>query len=156
MASRGYNKVTLVGNIGRDPELTYSPNGTAKVEFSLATGYSVKENDEWVDKAEWHRIVQWGNDAERTAEWYRKGSRVFIEGRLQTREYHKDGDAAGDKRYITEVVANIILGGGNRADSESAAPREARPTGEFRDPGPSRGPAPVQGREHDPYDDLPF
>jgi single-strand DNA-binding protein len=106
------NRVILVGHLGRDPELRYTPSGTAVANFTLAT------NDAWTDKAgekqertEWHRIVVWGKQAEIAGEYLTKGKQVFIEGSLQTREWN---DKEGNKRQTTEIKAQrvIMLGRG--------------------------------------------
>ena len=103
MARRGVNKVILIGNIGADPELRYTPGGTAVTNYNLAT------NENWTDssgerqeRTEWHRIVVWGRLAEICNQYLRKGSKVYIEGRLQTRSWEGQD---GIKRYTTEVVA---------------------------------------------------
>lgn len=139
------NRVFLLGNLGGDPEMRFGTNGQAKTTFSIATSYSVKEGEQWVEKTEWHRVVQWGKKAENTAEWHRKGSKVFVEGRLQTRSYEEDGV----KKYITEVVAQEVIGMANRASSGNE--------GEFRVPAGSAS-APPSGRsnQYDDLDDLPF
>ena len=106
MSRRGVNKVILIGNLGADPELKYTPSGAAVSNFSLAT------NESWVDgkgerqeKTEWHRIVVWGKLAEICHEFLKKGSKIYVEGRLQTRSW--DGQD-GNKRYTTEVVARDV------------------------------------------------
>ena len=119
------NKVILVGNLGRDPELRYIPSGQAVANFTLAT------NDRWRDKegnnqerTEWHRIVVWGKSAENCAQYLQKGRSVYVEGRLQTREWE---DKEGNKRQTTEVVAQTVqflggrggAGGGSAGDSDS-------------------------------------
>ncbi len=103
MARRGVNKVILIGNIGADPELRYTPKGTAVTNFNMAT------NENWTDssgerqeRTEWHRVVVWGRLAEICNQYLRKGSKVYIEGRLQTRSWEGQD---GQKRYTTEVVA---------------------------------------------------
>lgn len=106
MASRGVNKVILVGNLGQDPEIRYLPNGGAVANITLATSES------WTDKAsgerkeitEWHRVVLFGKVAEVAGEYLRKGSQVYIEGKLQTRKWT---DQSGADRYTTEVVVNV-------------------------------------------------
>jgi single-strand DNA-binding protein len=114
------NKVILVGNLGRDPELRYIPSGQAVANFTLAT------NDRWRDKegnnqerTEWHRIVVWGKSAENCAQYLQKGRSVYIEGRLQTREWE---DKDGNKRQTTETIAQTVQflggrGGGGGAES---------------------------------------
>lgn len=102
----GVNKVILVGNLGKDPEVRFTPGGQAVANFSVAT------NEAWTDKdgkkqerTEWHRIVVWGKQAELCGQYLTKGRQVYLEGRLQTREYEKDGQ----KKYSTEVVANQVV-----------------------------------------------
>jgi len=97
------NKVILVGRLGADPQLKYTPSGKANVSFSLATNAVWKDQDgNQQEKTDWHRITAWSKLAEVMGEWLKKGSYIFIEGRLQTRTYE---DANGVKKWITEVVA---------------------------------------------------
>ena len=100
----GINKVILVGRLGRDPEVRYAKDGTAVANFSMATSEEWKDKDtgEKQERTEWHRIVAWRRLGEICGEYLNKGSQVYIEGRLQTREWE---DKDGNKRYITEVVA---------------------------------------------------
>ncbi|MEX0619260.1 MAG: single-stranded DNA-binding protein [Pseudohongiellaceae bacterium] len=104
MASRGVNKVILVGNCGGDPETRYMPNGNAVANVTLATSdtWKDKTSGENVERTEWHRIVFFNRLAEIVGEYVRKGSKLYIEGRLQTRSWEQDGV----KRYTTEVIAN--------------------------------------------------
>jgi len=115
MASRGVNKVILVGNLGQDPEVRYMPNGGAVANITLATSESWrdKQTGETKEKTEWHRVVLFGTLAEVAGEYLRKGSQVYIEGALQTRKWT---DQAGVEKYTTEVVVNVggtmqMLGG---------------------------------------------
>lgn len=119
------NKVILVGHLGRDPELRYTPSGTAVANFTLAT------NDAWTDKSgekqertEWHRIVVWGKQAEIAGEYLTKGKQVFVEGSLQTREWN---DKEGNKRQTTEVRAQrlIMLGRGEGRAEAAGSSRSA-------------------------------
>lgn len=111
--SRSVNKVVLLGNLGANPEVKYTPNGTAVASISLATSSSYKDktSGEWKEATEWHRVILWQRSAEIAGEYLKKGSKVYIEGRLQTRKYEKDGST----HYTTEVVARelIMLDGGN-------------------------------------------
>src|SRR2546430_1433 len=127
------NKVILVGNLGRDPEVRYTPSGQAVANFTVAT------NEGWTDKAgqkqertEWHRIVVWGKSAENCGEYLSKGRQVYVEGRLQTREWT---NKEGAKQFTTEVVANpvggvVFLAGGDRGGGGRGAGRRRcrRPT----------------------------
>jgi len=95
------NKVMLIGNLGRDPEIRYTAQGTAVASFSMATTERFKnKSGDWEDRTEWHRVTLWSRLAEIAGEYLAKGKTVYIEGRLQTREYEKDGV----KRYTTEIV----------------------------------------------------
>ncbi len=120
----GINKVILVGRLGQDPEVRYMPDGTAMATFSIAT------SDEWKDKTsgekkertEWHRIVAWRALGELCGKYLAKGRQVYVEGKLQTRSWEKDGVT----RYMTEIVAAEVqfLGGGR--EEGSASPRQGR------------------------------
>lgn len=104
MASRGVNKVILVGNVGNEPEVRYMPNGNAVANVSIATSETWKDkgNGEQQEKTEWHRVVFFNRLAEIVEQYVKKGSKLYLEGRLQTRQWEQDGV----KRYTTEVVAN--------------------------------------------------
>ena len=124
MASKGVNKVILIGHLGQDPEIRYMPSGGAVANLTLATSESWrdKQSGEMREKTEWHRVVIFGNLAEVAGEYLKKGSQVYIEGSLQTRKWQ---DQSGQDRYTTEVVVNIggtmqMLGGngGNQAGSQ--------------------------------------
>src|SRR5262245_17507954 len=126
--ARGVNKVILVGNVGGDPETRYLPNGNAVTNVTLATSESWKDKQtgQQQERTEWHRVVFFGRLAEIAGEYLRKGSQVYVEGSLRTREWEKDGV----KRYTTEIVVDIngqmqLLGG--RPGSEGDAPRAPRP-----------------------------
>ena len=115
MASRGVNKVILVGNLGQDPEVRYMPNGGAVANITLATSESWRDKQTGENKeiTEWHRVVLFGKLAEVAGEYLRKGSQVYIEGQLRTRKWQ---DQSGQDRYTTEVVVNVggtmqMLGG---------------------------------------------
>ena len=123
--SKSLNKVQLIGNLGRDPELKYTSAGVAVATFSIATSDSWKDQEgNTQERTEWHNIVAWRKLAEICGEWLKKGKRVYIEGRLQTRSYEKDGV----KKYTTEIVADqlIMLDGAPKAgtggDAEAVAP----------------------------------
>ena len=131
--ARGINKVILVGNLGNDPDVRYTANGAAVSNISIATSESWKdkESGEQVEKTEWHRVVFFGKLAEIVAEYLKKGSQVYVEGRLQTRKWQ---DKEGNDKYTTEIVANEMQmlggkpgGGGNYENQQSAS---APPTAE--------------------------
>ncbi|HCU1241589.1 TPA: single-stranded DNA-binding protein [Morganella morganii] len=129
MASRGINKVILIGNLGQDPEVRYLPQGGAVTNITLATSESWrdKQSGEMKEKTEWHRVVVFGKLAEVAGQYLKKGSQVYIEGQLQTRKWQ---DQQGQERYSTEVVVNI--GGsmqmliGRSSGNENAPPVENR------------------------------
>ena len=100
------NKAMIIGNLGRDPEMRYTPNGQAVTQFTVAVNRNYKDaSGEWKEETEWFRVVAWGPLAERSAENLRKGRKVYVEGRLQTRAWE---DKDGQKRYTTELIANTI------------------------------------------------
>ena len=102
--ARGVNKVILIGNLGGDPEVRFTPDGVAVANFSLATTESWKDrNGERQERTEWHRLVLWRQLAEIAKNYLRKGSKLYVEGKLQTRSWD---DQSGQKRYTTEVVVN--------------------------------------------------
>ena len=112
MAGKSVNKVTLLGNLGKDPEVKFTPQGTPVAKFSLATNERYKDKDgNWQDRTEWHNIVVWQRLAEIAGEYLKKGGKVYIEGRLQTRSW--DDKTTNQKKYMTEVVASdlVLLGG---------------------------------------------
>lgn len=124
MASRGINKVIIVGNAGQDPEVRYMPNGSAVANLTLATSesYKDKNTEQQVDKTEWHKIAIFGKLAEICGEYVRKGQQLYIEGKLQTRKWQ---DQQGQDRYTTEIVVDgfsgvmQMLGGKNEQASQS-------------------------------------
>ncbi|WMC10171.1 single-stranded DNA-binding protein [Oceanimonas pelagia] len=105
MANRGINKVILIGHLGQDPEVRYMPNGNAVANITLATSetWRDKQSGEQRERTEWHRVVFFGKLAEIAGEYLRKGSQVYVEGRLQTRKWQDQG---GQDRYTTEVVVD--------------------------------------------------
>ena len=114
---RSVNKVTLIGTLGRDPEVRYLPNGNAVANMSLATdeSYNDKATGQKVEQTEWHRITVYGRLAEICQQYLRKGSRAYFEGKLRTREWEKDGI----KRYTTEIICNDMMMLDSRNDSQS-------------------------------------
>ena len=122
MARSGINKVILVGNLGQDPEVKYTAGGAAVTTLSLATSESWKDKDTGTDqeKTEWHRVVLWRRLAEIAGEYLKKGSKVYIEGQLQTRKWEQDGQT----RYTTEVVGRdmqfLDSRGGSSSDNSSS------------------------------------
>lgn len=131
--ARGVNKVILIGNVGGDPETRYMPNGNAVSNLTLATtdSWKDKQTGQQQERTEWHRVVFFGRLAEIVGEYVRKGSKLYIEGRLQTREWEKDGV----KRYTTEIVVDIggqmqlldSRGGGSDSSQGGQQQRQQRP-----------------------------
>lgn len=112
------NRVILSGSLGRDPEIRYINSGTAKASLSVATSERYKKDDQWQERTEWHSVIVWGKQAENVGTYLKKGSRVLIEGRIQSRDYEKDGQ----KRKITEIVADRVefLGGGQGRGAQTS------------------------------------
>ena len=160
MAS-GVNKVILVGNLGKDPEVRYIQSGNAVCTLRLAVTERKKDGENgWKDHTEWMDVVTWGKTAENAGQYLAKGRQIYVEGRLQTRQY-KDKD--GNDRYKTEVVANqvVFLGGGDRTGApgaprknEGGPPRPNQQGG--NDGGMDDAPPPDQGGGGFIDDDLPF
>ena len=143
------NKVIIVGNLGKDPEVRFTPNGKAVAKFPVAT------TEKWTDqqgqrqeRTEWHNIVVWGKQAENCGQYLAKGRQVFIEGSIRSRSYD---DKDGNKRYITEVVARDVRflgGGGGRGAAGAAAGGGGAESGVSLPPGEDVGPS--------EDDDIPF
>lgn len=154
--ARGVNKVILIGNLGNDPDIRYTAGGAAVANISLATAESWrdKESGEQQERTEWHRIVFFGRLAEIVGEYLRKGSQVYVEGRLQTRKWQ---DKEGIDRYSTEIVANEMqmLGSksGGSANYESA-PQQAQSSAPAQKPEASNTSAATPTDDFD--DDIPF
>ena len=137
MASRSVNKVTLIGNLGKDPELRYTSSGVAVATFSMATSESWKDTEgNAQERTQWHSIVAWRKLAEIVGEYLKKGSKIYLEGRLQYRNYD---DKNGVKRYVTEIVMDEMVmldsrGGGASAQQDSGnAPAQEEPGGKIDD-----------------------
>lgn len=120
MASRGVNKVILVGNLGQDPEVRYMPNGNAVANITVATSESWKDQQgQQQERTEWHRVVMFNKLGEIAGEYLRKGSQVYLEGKLQTRKWK---DQSGQDRYTTEIVADQMQMLGSRPQNQGAQP----------------------------------
>ena len=122
MAGKSLNRVQLIGNLGKDPEVKYTPQGTPVAKLTIATNERYKDKEgQWQDRTEWHNVVLWQRLAEIAGEYLKKGGKVYIEGRLQTRSW--DDKQTGQKKYMTEVVGSdlILLGGrGESGGGDSA------------------------------------
>jgi single-strand DNA-binding protein len=132
MAKGSVNKVILIGNLGRDPEVRYTPNGLAVANITIATteAWKDKQSGENQERTEWHRIVMYSRLAEIAGEYLRKGSKIFIEGRLQTRKWQDKN--TGQDRYTTEIIADTLqmldskgTGGGSSSDHSPATDRSS-------------------------------
>ena len=157
MAGRSLNRVQLIGNLGKDPEVKYTPSGTAVAKLAIATNERYKDkNGEWQDRTEWHNVVLWQRLAEVAGEYLKKGGKVYIEGRLQTRSW--DDKQTNQKKYMTEVVASdlILLGGRGESSGESGgSARGAAAGGNSFD---QRVPEPEHATASGPItdEDIPF
>lgn len=146
----GVNKVILVGNLGADPTMRYTPSGTAVANFNVATTERfTNRNGERDSRTEWHRVVAWGRLAEICNQYLKKGKQIYIEGRLQTRNWE---DQSGNKRYTTEVVANNMVMLGRAGETEDMPPQDFPPD-DFADM-PNGDAAPQSSGKDE--DDLPF
>jgi single-strand DNA-binding protein len=143
----GINKVILIGNLGSDPEVRYTPSGVAVAQFNIATSEEWKDKDsgEKKERTEWHRIIAWRRLGEICGEYLSKGQQVYVEGRIQTNAWE---DKEGNKRYTTEIIANTVQFLGRRESSENARPRGTSSTSSANFQG-----APAQGPGDD---DIPF
>ena len=122
---KSVNKVILVGNVGKDPEVKYTPSGTPVAKFSLATNEKYKDrSDEWQERTEWHNIVAWQRLAEIVGEYVKKGAKLYIEGKLQTSSW--EDRESGTKKYRTEIVARdlVLLGSHEKGGVVSIGPIE--------------------------------
>jgi single-strand DNA-binding protein len=158
------NKAMIIGNLGRDPEMRYTPNGQAVTQFTVAVNRNYKDSEgAWQEETEWFRVVAWGPLAERTAEYLRKGRKVYVEGRLQTRQWE---DRDGQKRYTTELIAQTVTpldprprdegvepGAPSRPSSRPASEPGDRPASEPADRPASE---PADRLDDTDLDDLPF
>ncbi len=148
------NKVMIIGNLGRDPEMRYTPSGQAVTQFTVAVNRNYKGQDgNWQEETEWFRVVAWAQLGERAAEHLRKGMKVYVEGRLQTRQWE---DQQGQKRYTTELIANQVTNLDRRPREEGEGsfappfPADAKPASS-----PVRREATPEDAPSD-LDDLPF
>ena len=152
--ARGVNKVTLIGNLGNDPEVRYSGNGNAVANVSLATAESWRDKDsgEQQERTEWHRVVFFGRLAEIVSEYLHKGSQIYVEGRLQTNKWQ---DKEGNDRYTTQIVANEMqmLGGrGGTSNNKEPAPE----SDDTVDSSPKKSESIAKSPADDFDEDIPF
>ena len=167
----GVNKVILVGHLGKDPEIRYAASGTAVATATLATTERRKNREgEWADHTEWHRLVFFGKTAETLSRFCKKGKQLYVEGRLQTRDW--EDKESGQKRYMTEVVVFTMQmlgragegeggGGGGRDFSQERGGddgynQDKKGKGAGATAGGGGTPPPEDGHQQDDEDDLPF
>lgn len=142
---KSVNKVILVGNVGKDPEVKYAPSGVALANFSLATNERFKDKSgEWQDRTEWHNVLAWQRLAEIVGEYVHKGAKLYIEGKLQTLSW--EDKSSGERKYRTEIVARDIVVLGSRETANDTDPGSAQ---EEREPVPA-------GAGEVPDEDIPF
>jgi len=158
MASKGVNKVILVGNLGKDPEVRYLPNGGAVANITLATSESWRDKatGEQKEKTEWHRVVLFGKLAEIAGEYLRKGSQVYIEGKLTTRKW---ADQAGVEKYTTEIHVNVggvlqMLGGKTENSASQSGSQSNKPQQQGRQQANPQSEPPMNFDDDDT--DIPF
>lgn len=153
--AKSLNKVQLIGNLGQDPEVKSTPSGASVCNISLATTESYKDQSgQWQDKTEWHRVVLWQYLADNAAKYLKKGSKVYIEGKLETRSWEQDGVT----RYMTEVRALSMImldgrqdqGGGNYGGGNYNQQAPPQQTPNYQTPNSN------QQAEEDDDDDVPF
>jgi single-strand DNA-binding protein len=152
---KSVNKVILIGNLGKDPEVKYTPQGTAVANFSVACNERYKDkNDEWQDRTEWVNVQAWARTAEIVGEYLHKGSQVYIEGRLKTDSW--EDKQSGEKKYRTQVVVNdlVLLGGKKGSSSDDDFNQERKPSAKPAQQQQSGYNAQNSGPITD--DDLPF
>ena len=162
----GVNKAILVGNLGKDPEMRYTPNGVAVCSFPMATSETYKDRNsgERITQTEWHNVVIWRGMAETAEKYLKKGSQVFIEGKIKTRSWE---DQQGQKRYTTEVVADVMQlldrpgtntgGNGGAASNTTTAPTQPAENPSVADQNEGKTSAPEAVAAAAPSaDDLPF
>jgi single-strand DNA-binding protein len=155
--AKSVNKVILVGNLGKDPEVKYTPSGVPVAKFSLATNERYKDKGgEWQERTEWHNIVAWQRLAEIVGEYVKKGSKIYVEGRLQTSSW--EDKQSGEKKYRTEIVVNdlvLLSGRGDSGEHDSRTSRGAATNSSFDQ-------RTSHGEEHAPHpaeitdEDIPF
>jgi len=135
------NKVILIGNLGKDPEVKYTPSGVQIAKFSLATSERVKKGDNWEEKTDWHNIVLFSRQAEYAKEYLKKGMTVFVDGKISTRTWD---DENGVRKYITEIIGNVVKNLSVKRDDNSNNHEQAEHEQHSTE------------KESDPVDDLPF
>lgn len=143
------NKAILIGNLGKDPELRYTPSGQAVASFPLATSERFKDKEgNWQERTDWHNVVVWGRQGETVKEYLKKGRSAYVEGRIQTRSYD---DREGNKKWVTEIIANRIQFLGGRGEGERSTGGQAAPEADLQETA-----AVAEPLVSEEDDDLPF
>jgi len=152
--AKSVNKVILIGNLGKDPEVKVTPSGTPVAKFTLATNERYKDKSgQWQDRTEWHNLVAWQRTAEIIGEYVKKGSKIYVEGRLQTSSW--DDKSTGEKKYRTEIIVNDLVLLSGRGDGEGASRSTGAGGSNFDQRAPEPEPAPAHsGGITD--EDIPF
>jgi single-strand DNA-binding protein len=135
------NKVFLIGNLGKDPEVKYTPSGVQIAKFSLATSERIKKGENWEEKTDWHNIVLFARQAEYAKEYLKKGMTVFIDGKISTRTWD---DENGVRKYITEIIGNVVKNLSVKRDDNN------------HDHETNDHESSISEKDSDPVDDLPF
>jgi single-strand DNA-binding protein len=137
------NKVFLIGNLGKDPEVKYTPSGVQIAKFSLATSERVKKGDNWEEKTDWHNIVLFARQAEYAKDYLKKGMTVFVDGRISTRSWD---DENGVRKYMTEIIGNVVKNlSGRKDDNHDISGNDSESHDDNNN-----------NNDSDPVDDLPF
>jgi single-strand DNA-binding protein len=157
--ARSVNKVILIGHLGKDPEIKYTPGGMAVAKFTLATNERMKDKDgNWQDRTEWHSLVAFQRTAEIVGEYLKKGGQVYIEGTLRTNSW--DDKETGQKRYRTEIIVNdlVLLGGRGSAagDDQGGARARGASSGASSNTFDQRAPEPAAASTEITDEDIPF
>jgi len=159
--AKSVNKVILLGNLGKDPEVKYTPSGMAIARFTLATNERFKDKEgNWQDKTEWHNLVAFQRTAEIVGEYLKKGRSVYVEGKLQSSSW--DDKETGQKKYKTEIIVNdlVLIGGGQREGGEGgysgAKSGGAKASGGFDQRVPEHEEAPAHSAGEITDEDIPF
>ena len=159
--AKGVNKVFLLGNVGKDPEIRTTPNGMTVASFSLATAERAKGADgQWADKTEWHNLVCFQRTAEIVRDYVKKGTQIFVEGKIQTRSW--DDKTSGEKKSRTEILVNelsLLGGGAGRSEGASSGGGYSRSSAASSSSSYSGGgssPAPDYADQQITDDDIPF
>ncbi len=150
------NKVFLIGNLGKDPDVKFTPSGVQIAKFSMATSERFKRGDNWEEKTDWHNIVLFGRQAEYAGEYLKKGMTVFLEGKISTRTWD---DENGIRKYITEIIGNSVKNLSPRRDSNYDPNYHANKTDTPKETNASKETdtsKEADTKDDDPVDDLPF